>query len=80
MSSLPPCWPLSDTPTPTCPLPPASELTTRARLLSGRALALEGLSDWQGALGDYTQAMELAEQGGWVHVCIKGVLTCVLRV
>ncbi len=47
-------------------LTPASELTTRARLLSGQALAREGLSDWRGALSDYDQALELADQGGCV--------------
>jgi tetratricopeptide (TPR) repeat protein len=38
--------------------------TARARLLAGRALAREGVSDWQGALNDYTAAERLAVDGG----------------
>ncbi len=39
-------------------------LVDRARLLAGRALAYEGLSDWEGALADYVQALDLADRGG----------------
>jgi len=39
-------------------------LTDRARLLAGRALAYEGVSDWKAALADYQQAMDLAALGG----------------
>ncbi|KIY95987.1 hypothetical protein MNEG_11974 [Monoraphidium neglectum] len=39
-------------------------LTDRARLLSGRALAYEGLSKWAEALADYDAAMALAAAGG----------------
>lgn len=39
-------------------------LTTRARLLSGRALANEGLSRWRAALGDYDAALAAAAAGG----------------
>lgn len=35
-----------------------------ARLLSGRALAYEGLSEWHQALADYNQALDLAAAGG----------------
>eukprot|EP00877_Chromochloris_zofingiensis_P006048 jgi/Chrzof1/1697/Cz10g17190.t1 len=41
-----------------------TELTTRARLYSGRALAHEGLANWQAALEDYNQALALASAGG----------------
>lgn len=53
-----------------CPSPhpkPAeagAPLTSRARLLSGRALAYEGLSEWQLALSDYDSALQLAALGG----------------
>lgn len=43
---------------------PAEELTSRARLLAGRALAHEGLANWRAALTDYSDALELAAQGG----------------
>lgn len=36
----------------------------RARVLSGRALAFEGLGDWVGALGDYDAALLLAQKLG----------------
>lgn len=36
----------------------------RARLLSGRALALEGVSDWTGALRAYQAAMAAADAAG----------------
>lgn len=36
----------------------------RARVLSGRALALEGLADWPGALNDYDRALQIAKQAG----------------
>ena len=39
-------------------------LVERARLLAGRALAHEGLSDWQAALDDYDLALTLAARGG----------------
>jgi hypothetical protein len=38
--------------------------TARARLLAGRALAREGVSDWKGALDDYDQAAALAAADG----------------
>jgi hypothetical protein len=37
---------------------------TKARLRSGRALAYEGLSQWQSALSDYTAALDLAQVAG----------------
>ena len=36
----------------------------KARVLSGRALALEGLADWPGALDNYNQALQIAQQAG----------------
>ncbi len=39
-------------------------LTARARMLSGRALAYEGLAEWRKALSDYDEAMVLAAAGG----------------
>ncbi len=42
--------------------PPASDLLDRARILSGRALAHEGLAAWQAALQDYTVALDMAAQ------------------
>ena len=36
----------------------------RARLLAGRALAYEGLADWQAALEDYNAALDLAQKAG----------------
>jgi hypothetical protein len=39
-------------------------LVDRARLLAGRALAHEGLSDWPAALEDYNVALNLAARGG----------------
>ncbi|KAL4436864.1 hypothetical protein ABPG75_004003 [Micractinium tetrahymenae] len=44
-------------------LPPAADVD-RARLLSGRGLAFEGLSAWPEALKDYDQALLLAEAAG----------------
>ncbi|MEW5317635.1 MAG: hypothetical protein WDW38_008917 [Sanguina aurantia] len=44
--------------------PADSELVVTARLLAGRGLAEEGVSDWRGALQDYDRAMELADKGG----------------
>ena len=38
--------------------------TDRARLLSGRALAYEGLSLWERALHDYDEALQLAVEDG----------------
>jgi tetratricopeptide (TPR) repeat protein len=38
--------------------------TARARLLAGRALAKEGISDWNGALTDYFAAEQLAAADG----------------
>jgi hypothetical protein len=35
-----------------------------ARLLAGRALAYEGLSDWRAALRDYNTALETASAAG----------------
>ncbi|CAK0785284.1 hypothetical protein CVIRNUC_008490, partial [Coccomyxa viridis] len=43
---------------------PGDALVERARLLAGRALAHEGLSDWQAALDDYDLALSLAARGG----------------
>lgn len=43
---------------------PVDEPVTLARLYAGRALAYEGLSEWRKALDDYTQALDLAQQGG----------------
>ncbi|GFH05681.1 TPR-repeat protein [Haematococcus lacustris] len=45
-------------------LTPEGELAAQARLLAGRALALEGLADWDAALRDYEQALQLAQQAG----------------
>lgn len=36
----------------------------KARLHSGRALALEGVSDWKAALLEYDRAMECADRAG----------------
>ena len=47
-----------------CSLLTDDELTTRARLFSGRALAYEGLAEWQAALDDYNTALQLAAAGG----------------
>jgi tetratricopeptide (TPR) repeat protein len=43
---------------------PPDQPVTAARLRSGRALAYEGLSQWQSALSDYTAALDLAQEGG----------------
>lgn len=40
------------------------EPVLKARLLAGRALALEGISDWEGALRDYDGAMASAQKAG----------------
>lgn len=40
------------------------DLTTYARLLAGRALAYEGLGQWEAALEDYTAALAQASAGG----------------
>ena len=40
------------------------EPVVRARLLAGRALAYEGLSDWESALQSYEQAMQNAASAG----------------
>eukprot|EP00798_Chlamydomonas_sp_ICE-L_P020749 gene20749-27569_t len=40
------------------------EPITYARLLSGRALAYEGVSKWQDALDDYSTALDMATKGG----------------
>jgi len=45
-------------------LTPPEALTDRARLVAGRALAYEGVSKWQLALDDYTEAVRLAAEGG----------------
>lgn len=39
---------------------------TQARLLAGRALAWEGLSDWRAALTDYDAALQNAREAGCV--------------
>ncbi|KXZ45732.1 hypothetical protein GPECTOR_51g718 [Gonium pectorale] len=52
-------------------LAPADDLVTRARLLCGRALAREGLGQWEEALQDYRSGAELAAQAGWVTVCVR---------
>jgi tetratricopeptide (TPR) repeat protein len=44
-------------------LPPPPS-TARARVLSGRALAREGLSDWVGAIADYEAALAEAKESG----------------
>ncbi|EIE21845.1 TPR-like protein [Coccomyxa subellipsoidea C-169] len=50
--------------TPGCCVSAADSLVERARLLAGRALAYEGLAQWEAALGDYNTALDLARQGG----------------
>jgi len=40
----------------------ADDPIIKARLLSGRALAYEGISEWRLALDDYNTAVELAAQ------------------
>ncbi len=55
----------------------ADSLVERARLLAGRALAYEGLAQWEAALGDYNTALDLARQGGWVAV-FNSLWSCVL--
>ncbi len=51
----------------------ADSLVDRARLLAGRALAYEGLAQWEAALNDYNSALDLAKQAGWgfcsQHAC-----------
>jgi tetratricopeptide (TPR) repeat protein len=50
-----------------CPPPPycrADQPVTAARLKSGRALAYEGLSQWEAALQDYMAALDLAAAAG----------------
>ena len=41
------------------------ELVDQARLLAGRALAYEGLAQWEAALEDYNRALDMARQAGW---------------
>lgn len=41
-----------------------AEPVSKARLLAGRALAYEGLSEWRAAINDYDAAMELAAAAG----------------
>jgi len=49
-------------------------LTTRARLLSGRALAHEGLSKWAAALADYDAALQVGGGGVfWMGGCSGGL-------
>ncbi|KAI7844602.1 hypothetical protein COHA_001842 [Chlorella ohadii] len=43
---------------------PADAQVDRARLLSGRGLAYEGLGDWVAALKDYKTALQVAEAAG----------------
>ena len=43
-----------------------SERLDRARLTAGRALAYEGLSQWQSALDDYNAALQLSKDAGLV--------------
>eukprot|EP00891_Asterochloris_glomerata_P002907 jgi/Astpho2/2907/e_gw1.00050.290.1_t len=45
---------------------PGSERLDRARLTAGRALAHEGLSQWQSALDDYNAALQLSKDAGLV--------------
>lgn len=45
-------------------LTPASAPLDRARLLAGRGLALEGVSDWVAAISDYSAAIEAAAGAG----------------
>lgn len=40
----------------------------KARLHAGRGLALEGISEWQGALQEYDLALEAAQEAG----CVAG--------
>ena len=40
---------------------------SRARLLSGRALVHEGLSEWEAAVEDYLKALDVAVRGGEVE-------------
>jgi tetratricopeptide (TPR) repeat protein len=44
--------------------PAESSPVERARLLAGRALALEGLAEWEAALADYDRALLLARAAG----------------
>lgn len=44
--------------------PAAESPVERARLLAGRALALEGLAEWEAALADYDRALLLARAAG----------------
>lgn len=45
-------------------LTPASAPLDRARLLAGRGLALEGVSDWVAAISDYSAAIAAAAEAG----------------
>lgn len=49
-------------------LPADSEPVVKARLHAGRGLALEGISEWQGALQEYDLALEAAQEAG----CVAG--------
>ena len=42
----------------------SQESGVRARLHAGRALALEGVSDWRAALVEYDRALECARDAG----------------
>lgn len=61
-------------------------LVDRARLLAGRALAYEGLSQWEAALNDYNSALDLAKQAGWgifplpAYACMPKLLTFLSRI
>ena len=53
----------------------ASETVSRARLLAGRGLALEGEESWQKAINDYQQALALAASAGCVHHAAAATLS-----
>jgi tetratricopeptide (TPR) repeat protein len=57
-------YPTANAHAPFASSPFTDQPVTTARLRSGRALAYEGLSQWQSALSDYTAALDLAQEGG----------------
>ena len=59
-------------------IPDEAQLEALARLYAGRALALEGLSQWEKALEDYSRAMDKASERGFTPdpYIINSIGTC----
>jgi hypothetical protein len=51
-----------------------ADAVSQARLLAGRALALEGEEAWSKALADYQQASAMAEAAGCAHLTSLALL------